>query len=148
MLSCFLFHGRGKIQNVIAIDNSCLYVIDSPRLGSCSCAGCHDRGSVAYRLLLQFFRFVRSHPSPPSLMFNGQTPMFLSLAYTFLYSCAFSALPDEVCGTSHVSQNFASFAAKLSDPVKATYPSGRTRTIEGEAPKYFSNPCCPGMAVI
>jgi hypothetical protein len=45
---------------------------------------------------------------------------------------AFSNLPDEVCGTSHVSQNFASFAIELSDPVKAACPSGRTRTIEGD----------------
>src|SRR5579863_10649421 len=58
---------------------------------------------------------------------------------------AFSTLPDEVCGTSQVSQYSASFAPDVSDPVKATYPSGRTRTIEGEAPKYFS---CPGMVAI
>ena len=57
-------------------------------------------------------------------------------------------LPDEVFGTSHVSQNFASFAAELSDPVKAAYPSGRTKMIKGEAPKYFSNLSLPGMAAI
>ena len=67
---------------------------------------------------------------------------------TFLYACAFSALADEACGTSHFSQNVASFALELSEPVKAAYPSGRTRMIKGEAPKYFSDPLWPGLAAI
>src|SRR5580704_482560 len=61
--------------------------------------------------------------------------------------CVFT-YPDEVCGTSHVSQNFASFAAELSDPVKAAYPSGRTKMIKGEAPKYFSKLTWPGIGAI
>ena len=67
---------------------------------------------------------------------------------TFLYACAFSALADEVCGASHFSQNLASFALELSEPVKAAYPSGRTRTIEGEEPKHFSDLSWPGIVAI
>ena len=55
---------------------------------------------------------------------------------------------EEVCGISHLSQNFTSFGAELLGPLKATYPSGRTRTIEGEEPKYFSNLSWPGTAAI
>jgi hypothetical protein len=67
---------------------------------------------------------------------------------TFRYAGAFSALADEVCGTSHFSQNLASFALELSEPVKAAYPSGRTKMIKGEEPKYFSDPSWPGLAAI
>ena len=47
-----------------------------------------------------------------------------------------------------MSQNFASLAIELSDPVKAAYPSGRTKMIKGEEPKYFLNLSSPGMAAI
>src|SRR5260370_38814609 len=58
---------------------------------------------------------------------------------TFRYPREVSIFGEEVCGISHLSQYSASFATDVSDPVKATYPSGRTKAIEGEVPKYFSN---------
>ena len=67
---------------------------------------------------------------------------------TLRYACAVSTFVEEVCASSHFSQTFASFALELSDPMKATYPSGRTKMIKGEEPKYLLNLSSPGMAAI
>jgi hypothetical protein len=64
------------------------------------------------------------------------------------YPCAISFLAKESGEISHLSQYDASFATDLSVPVNATYPSGRTRTMEGELPKCAWNVPSPGDGAI